>query len=293
MSSFKTTGGSSVPSFTPQEVLRSFAESRRTGLIEATIPEVTNIRLDPSKVVEIARDAPEGGFAEPTGFAHETRRRNLVRDIGFICFPDKVSVSEKPDTDVAGNRETADSIDQRLQTARRVAKLLRPIDKHFRNWAGIAGETEPVPLEPVITLLAGNYSGDDVFDSYPHFDYGAQMPHVSYKIHYDGDPEHSSIYYPGSYRRPGALTRLMRTFRGENPLEIRRIIPKGQNLGQSPVEAAAAAEQAVHIMPSRVVCIEPWNVCHGGPTDEAARNTQRGILSVSYNLATPQLLPRL
>jgi hypothetical protein len=240
------------------EVLASHEQLLQDGVVHSVVPELTDIQIDPDIIVRILGNAVYGNFAH-SGIG-SAGLINHLRGSVFTFTGDCV--------DIHYVREPTD--DQRY-LAENAAETISPIDQHFRQLAGVPDEQ---PTEPVVNLHAGVFSGRAPSDTNRHFDFGARLPIIQYKMYYLGDPLHGSVYYPGNYRLP---TRTQAVTKGAPYVPKPLFRPKD--------------EERVS-MPANSVCIEPWNAYHSGPTDKKARRTRRGILSVSYDLTRLSLSRR-
>lgn len=240
--------------FTPGDVLASHSAFRETRHVDSVVPEPLDLAVDPADLVDLAGRLGTGGFSR-SGIIRD-RPVNLLAGLKFLYSRDE-GYADLP----AGARYDE-------AEAQAAVDLLRPIDEHFRSWAGVADDTV---TKPAVSLIAGRFDGRNASDTNKHFDYKGRVPGVSYKMYFLGDPRFSSVYYPGAYRAPGRPAQFFRVLGGANP--------------DRPTPLFRHRDAQRHLMPAGVVCIEPWNAYHSGPTDKAARGTERGILSVNYNLA--------
>jgi hypothetical protein len=241
-------------SFAPADVIASHNAFRETRLVESVIPEPLDLPVDPADLVDLAGRLGTGSFSH-SGLLRD-RPVNLLAGLKFLYSHYR---------DYAAMSADGPCEDAEAQTA---VDLLRPIDEHFRAWARVEGETI---TNPKVSLIAGRFSGKSGSDTNRHFDYRARVPGVSYKMYFLGDPKFSSVYYPGAYRSPSQLAQFFRVLGGVNP--------------DRPTPLFHRQDAERYLMPAGVVCMEPWNAYHSGPTDKAARGTERGILSVNYSLA--------
>jgi len=242
-----------MPSFTPADVLASHSAFRETRHVDSVIPEALDLAVDPADLVNLADRLGNGSFSS-SGVIRQAPV-NVLAGVKFLYSHGGVRVEMPAD---------AQQIEAEAKAA---AHVLKPIDDHLRAWAEVPDD---VVTTPSVSLIAGRFRGK-ASDTNRHFDYRGRFPGVSYKMYFLGDPEFSSVYYPGAYRSPSQLTQFFRVLGGVDPS-----YPK-------PLFERRDAEQ--HVMPAGVVCVEPWNAYHSGPTDKAARGTERGILSVNYNVA--------
>ncbi len=185
--------------------------------------------------------------------------QNLLSGVQFSCLNGIVNIDEQPASLSKTQQEAVEDAGTALQA----------IDARFREWSGISAD---VPTTPMINLMAGVFEGRAVSETLPHFDFKYALPVVSFKDYFEGDPDFSSLYYPGQYRLPRKSTQILRSFAG---------IPDPN----CPKPLFKRSETVVHTMPAKTVVMEPWNAYHGGPTNPAACDTQRGILVVSYDLS--------
>ncbi len=244
-----------MPSYTPGDVLSSHAVFLDTGRVDSVVPEKTDIPIDPSCVAELAARLGSGVFS--TRGTVRQHPINMLEGAKFHYSDGKVAV-EVPKTKSHHEPDVEE-----------VADLLLPIDNYFRAWAGLPRDEI---ITPLVSLIAGTFTGKVGSDISRHFDYRARFPLVSFKLLFLGDPEFASVYYPGPYQRPRRTTLALRALGGmSDPAFPKALFPR---------------QDAVrHIMPTGFVCMEPWNAFHSGPKNRAARGTERGVLAVVYNLA--------
>lgn len=236
------------------EVLASHQQAMVDRYVTSVVPEVAGIEIDPDVITGMVANVVTESFSRkgvirgnPVNHLSRSKFTFLDGDVD-IRFADGVSTSQREMAEAAG-------------------ELLKPIDDHFRLLAGLAPD---VPTTPIVNLLAGVFSGRNPTDTNRHFDYRRRLAVIQYKMCYLGD--HTSLYYPGNYRLPTLGTGLSRAFGGSsNP--------------EAPTPLFKRKDEVVHSMPPRVVCVEPWNAYHSGPTDKKARGTLRGVLGVTYDLA--------
>lgn len=238
------------PNFGPSEVLRSHAEAQHTRLVESVVPEPTTIDIDPAALQAFAGQLGTTEFSKTSLLL--VRPNNALIGVRFAFSEDGHEVSFEHGARV--NKETALEF----------ANLIAPIDHHFRAWFGVP---DHITTKPKVNLIAGTYHGSDSEIS-RHLDFAGALPQVNYKIYFEGAPDHASIYYPGTYKIPRRLQQFVRAVGGAQPTTL---IPQFKR-----------REAVRHVMPADIVCVEPWNAYHSGPTARTAQGTRRGILSVSY-----------
>lgn len=245
-------------SITRAGVLASHESLLAEGIVHSVVPVATGIEIDPDNIVRMLGNAVYGKFAHSE--IGSTGPTNHLRGSVLTFIGDSVDIHFVREPSAA-QRNLAEA----------AAEAIGPIDQHFRNLAEVPADQ---PTEPVVNLLAGVFSGRAPSDTNRHFDFGARVPVIQYKMYYLGDPRYSSVYYPGDYSLP-TRTQIARQATPYIPRPLFR--PKD--------------EERV-IMPANAVCIEPWNAHHSGPPDKRARRTHRGILSVSYDLTRLNLSRR-
>jgi hypothetical protein len=239
----------------PPALLESHAAVTATGSdrsFESVVPEISGVEIDTERLFATVEPFINGEFSNPYG-----RPNDHVSRAGFT-FHDGV-------VEIKGNKRALRQNEESL--AETIGNIVLPIDTYYRELAQIPAET---PLVPTVTLLAGRFSGRNPSDTNRHLDYKGTRPIITFKTYFRGDPEHSSVYYPGAYRLPSRGWVLACGLAGFD--------------GRASSPSFPRHEQQRHIMPQGV-CIEPWNAVHSGPTDKGARGARRALLTVSYDLS--------
>jgi len=239
------------------DVLESFEVRKETRLVDSTTPYSTDLDVDLDRIERAVSDVGLGNFLK-RGIIVDTPR-NLLEGVDVRLTPN-VLTTEK----------IADSHQSRLLEA--FEPEIIGIDSLFRVWANIDPQ---MPTKPWLNVFSGRFQGRPA-ETNRHFDYSARRPLVSFKLHFMGEPEHTSIYYPGKYKLPNRFTEFQRAMAGiGDPSYPKRLFRR--------------AEEVSEAMPFGEVCAEPWNAFHSGPTAKSARGINRGILSVTYSLNAKEL----
>lgn len=240
-------------------ILESHQQAMTDRYVTSVAPEPTNIPFDCEAVASL--------FADTTlerDFNYENS--TIIKPINQLSGVQIEFVDDKAKYYTSPYLVDRSAAPARVALAKTVSPHLQPIDQHFRALFDVASQE---PTHPILTLTAGVFGNNGRADRLPHFDYDAELPVISYKVYFLGEP---GTYYPGNFRLRTKFGMAWRSL-----IALDKVV-KPQDL--------RAEDEKISVVPAaKTVNIEPWNSYHSGPPGEEANGTVRGVLVASYNLA--------
>jgi hypothetical protein len=239
-----------------QEVVDGHANAWETGRFTSHIPLATEVPTYSAELGSVCADLVPMDFT----------RRGVIRDAPVSLLRGVRFIFNHTGIEgITGSLAQKGLGDVQKVTLEQVSA----IDQDFRVRFG--NIEHQFTTSPHVQLIYGRYNPKTPSASNVHLDYKGRRPTIGYKLYFDGPEEFGSIYYPGDYRLPGRGARFARALGGVEPYD--------------PSPCFKRIEAAKEVLPAKIICVEPWNAVHSGPTQRESRGSLRGILSVAYDLS--------